>query len=62
MQPGDRVALRRGGWEGKVDRVQSGARVHVEFDNGGSGLFPEADLVRVGNEDKAWPPRNLEAK
>lgn len=62
MQKGDRVALRRGGWEGKVDRVQLGDQVHVAFDNGGSGIFREEELIPTDREDKGWPPRNLETK
>ncbi len=67
MRAGDGVALARfPEWTGRVMRVESG-KVDVEFSKGGTGRFPEEDLVPVevpvpADEDKAWPPRNLETK
>ncbi len=55
LEPGTRVALRRGQqWTGHtVGRVING-KAHVKFDGGGAGNFALDDLVVLA--DKTWPP------
>ena len=63
MQVGDGVVVKGSGLTGTVMHVSRG-RAQVAFLRGGSGIFPEDDLVpyQVEVQEKSWPPPTLETK